>query len=220
MSYRAVVFDLGGVVLGSPLHAIQRYEKHLGLERNAINRVAAETAPHGAWSRLERGELEMDAFYPDFERDCREAGYEICARTMFEWMAEASNPREAMLTAIQMIRARGLRVAALTNNWITASDPELERDPADATHTLRHHFDVFIESSVEGLRKPDPRIYELACTRLHVEPARAVFLDDIGANLKPARKLGFTTIKVDEPDTALSELEATLGFPLRATASR
>jgi putative hydrolase of the HAD superfamily len=79
---------------------------------------------------------------------------------------------------------------------------------------LRDLFDVFIESSVEGLRKPDPRIYELACSRLGVTPAEAVFLDDIGANLKPARQLGLTTIKVDEPGAALAELASTLGFPL------
>ncbi len=214
MSYRAVVFDLGGVVLGSPLHAIRRYEAHLGLPRDAINRVAAETAPHGAWSRLERGELAMEAFYPAFESDCRAAGHEICARTMFEWMAEASQPREPMLRAIAAIRIRGLRVGALTNNWAAADNSDAGAERSDGTRALRGHFDVFIESSVEGMRKPDPRIYELACARLEVAPQHTVFLDDIGANLKPARSLGLTTIKVDEPETALVELERTLGFPL------
>ena len=214
MSYRAVVFDLGGVVLGSPLHAIRRYEAHLGLARNAINRVAAETAPHGAWSRLERGELTLDEFYAAFESDCRDAGHEICARTLFEWMAEASRPREPMLRAIGVIRARGLRVGALTNNWAAAEDSNAGDASRDGTRALRGHFDVFIESSVEGMRKPDPRIYELACSRLGVAPRHTVFLDDIGANLKPARSLGLTTIKVDEPEAALAELERTLGFPL------
>ncbi len=220
--YRAVVFDLGGVVLGSPLHAIQRYERHLGLARNAINRVVSETAPRGAWSRLERGELSMEAFYTAFEGDCRDAGLEICTRTMFEWMAEESKPRNEMLAAIQAIRARGLRGGALTNNWATAEGSgsgssggrEARAGPDDATRGLRDLFDVFIESSVEGLRKPDPRIYELACSRLGVTPAEVVFLDDIGANLKPARQLGLTTIKVDEPGAALAELASTLGFPL------
>jgi putative hydrolase of the HAD superfamily len=221
MSFQAVIFDLGGVVLGSPLHAINRYEQHLGLAKNAINRVAAETSPHGAWSRLERGELSMDAFYAEFEQDCARYGYEISARMMFEWMAAESLPREAMLAAIRRIRARGLRVGALTNNWAAASESddadELEaRGSArnDGTRDLRVHFDVFIESSVEGIRKPDPRMYQLACARLDVEPAQAVFLDDIGANLKPARALGLTTIKVDEPGAALALLERTLGFPL------
>ncbi len=215
MRYRAVLFDLGGVVLGSPLHAIRRYEAELGLPPDAINRVAAETAPDGAWSRLERGELGMEDFYPAFEVDCLEAGHRICARTLFEWMGEESQPRPAMLDAIRTIRHRGLRVAALTNNWASADEA-----PDDGTRALRDHFDAFIESCVEGMRKPDPRIYRLACDRLGVAPDESVFLDDIGANLKSARKLGLHTIKVDDPAPALAELSQVLGFPLAPDASR
>ena len=216
--FRAVIFDLGGVVLGSPLHAINRYERHLGIPKNAINRVVAATAPSGAWSRLERGELSMEGFFPAFEADCSAASYEICARTMFEWMAAESVPREAMLTAIRRIRDSGLRTAALTNNWSRADGPDESESSVDVTRALRARFDVFVESSVEGLRKPDPRIYELACTRLEVAPSDAIFLDDIGANLKPARKLGITTIKVIEPSQALAELADTLGFSLHEPA--
>jgi putative hydrolase of the HAD superfamily len=211
VSYRAVVFDLGGVVLGSPIHAIHRYERELGFEKNAINRVVAATAPHGAWSRLERGELAMEAFFPAFEADCRRAGLRICARSLFERMSAESLPRPAMLDAIRRLRESGLRVGALTNNWATAAGDDAAA-PSDGSRELADLFDVFIESSVEGLRKPDPRIYRLACARLRVSPPEAVFLDDIGANLKPARALGFTTIKVDDPEAALAELWEVLGL--------
>jgi epoxide hydrolase-like predicted phosphatase len=217
MSYRAVLFDLGGVVLGSPIHAIHRYELHIGLEKDSINRVVAATAPHGAWSKLERGELRMEEFYAAFEADCRQAGHEISASTMFEWMAEESQPRAAMLTAIGAIRTHGLRAGALTNNWVTGED---RAGPGDPTGKLRALFDVFIESSVEGIRKPDPQIYRLACQRLGVEPQEAVFLDDIGANLKPARELGLTTIKVEDPATALESLAQILDFSLDEPAGR
>ena len=120
------------------------------------------------------------------------------------YITGASAPRPAMLEAIRRIRARGLRAGALTNNWLT----EAPRPP----HPVREHFDVFIESSVVGLRKPDPRIYELACRELGVAPAQAAFLDDIGGNLKPARALGITTIKVSDPMVALRELSDVLGF--------
>ena len=113
-----------------------------------------------------------------------------------------------MLEAIARIRKRGLRTAALTNNWDTGD--EAASDPFD----LSEHFDAFIESRVEGLRKPDPRIYELTCARLGVSPELAVFLDDIGGNLKTARQLGMTTIKVVTPEAALADLEAVLGFDL------
>ena len=79
---------------------------------------------------------------------------------------------------------------------------------------MREHFDVFIESSVVGMRKPDPRIYELTCRELGVAPSRAAFLDDLGTNLKAARALGMTTIKVEAPEPALRELSAVVGFDL------
>ena len=212
MRYRAVIFDLGGVVLGSPLHAIARYERHLGIPRDFINHVVVRTAPDGAWSRLERGELSMEEFFPAFESDCQAAGHRISARTMMDRMAEEATPRASMLTAIERIRERGLSVAALTNNWVGFEDNAGGREEGD--QLLRSLFDVFVESSVEGLQKPDPRIYRLACERLGVEPRRAIFLDDIGRNLKPARELGLATIKVVTPASALSELEELLGFPV------
>ena len=211
MTIRAVIFDLGGVVLGSPLHAIAAYERKNAIPENFVNRVVANTAPGGAWSRLERGEIRMSQFFSDFEAECQEAGKTIDAKQMFAEMAVASQPRPAMLEAIARIRARGLKTAALTNNWAPEPSPTSSSNAPD----LKRHFDAFIESSVEGLRKPDPRIYELACERIGVQPTEAAFLDDIGANLKPARAMGMTTLRVVEPEATLRELEAVLGFALR-----
>ncbi len=213
MQKSAVLFDLGGVVLGSPLHAIRDYEAELGLDRNAINLVAANTAPAGAWSRLERGELEMEAFYPAFEADCRGAGIEMDAREMMARMALSTGPRPVMIAALGKLRREGYRLGALTNNWAHTGDEE-RPEQNDGTRDLKAHFHIFIESSVEGLRKPDPRIYELACTRLEKRADEIVFLDDIGPNLKPARAMGMSTIKVETPEEALTELSAILGLDL------
>ena len=239
MTIRAIIFDLGGVVLGSPLHAIAAYERELGIPANFVNRVVADTSPDGAWSRLERGEISMETFYTDFESDCQAAGQTLSARTMFEHMAAAALPRPSMLEAIRRIRAEGFLTAALTNNWANddaadhdakggdkdskkGSDRGTDRAEAnagpsganDTTRVLSDRFDVFVESSVEGLRKPDPRIYILTCERLGVTPSEAVFLDDIGSNLKAARALGMTTIKVDRPEQALEELAGVIGLKL------
>jgi putative hydrolase of the HAD superfamily len=208
--YRAVLFDLGGVVVGSPLHAIAAFERECGIVGGFVNRVVVESGPGGAWSRLERGELRLEEFYPAFERDCAAAGARVDARALMERVAAATAPRPAMLEAIRVIRARGLRAGAITNNWIAEGD--------EGTGALRSLFDAFVESAVVGIRKPDPRIYRLACESLGVAPRDAVFLDDIGGNLKAARALGMATIKVAEPDAALAELAALLGFPLRAGA--
>jgi epoxide hydrolase-like predicted phosphatase len=206
MAYRAVIFDLGGVVVGSPLHAIAAYERQRDLAAGCINRVVVDTAPAGAWSRLERGELTLEEFYPAFDANCAAAGIAISARDLMQRVAEYVTPRPVMLDAIRSIRARGLLAGAITNNWVAEDG---------GTSVLRPHFDAFIESAVVGIRKPDPRIFHLACDTLGVAPHESIFLDDIGLNLKAARALGMTTIKVDDPDSALSELEGVLRFPLR-----
>jgi len=208
----AVIFDIGGVVQDSPLHVIARYEGERGLETNAINRAVVAMGERGAWARLERGELTMQTFYALFEADCRAQGIAVDARHLMARIAEASVPRPRMLEAIRRIRAGGRRVAALTNNWVTDSP----RPPGGETPRSRldPYFDVFVESTVVGLRKPDPRIYALVCEKLGVPPPRVAFLDDIGRNLKPARELGMATIKVEDPDRALAELGALLELDL------
>jgi putative hydrolase of the HAD superfamily len=196
------------VVLGSPLHAIARYEERLALPLGFINRVVVDSGSSGAWARLERGELDVEAFFEPFERDCAAAGQSISARALMEAIAESSGPRAEMLEAIHRIRSRELRVGALTNNWVGG-----DRESA-GSHSLAPLFDVFVESSVVGLRKPDPRIYRYACDEIGAAPHQTVFLDDIGRNLKSARQLGMLTIKVDDPIDALGQLEEVLGFPL------
>jgi len=207
--HRAVIFDLGGVILDSPLHAIARFESEQGIASGLVNSVVVETGRDGAWARLERGELSLPDFFAAFEEDCAGAGVQLSARALMERIGEAAAPRPRMLEAVRRIRSHGLVAAALTNNWVGGEN---------GTDILKPFFDFFVESSVVGLRKPDPRIYTHTCDTLGVEPAEAVFLDDIGRNLKAARALGMVTIKVDDPDDALRELSEILGFELLADA--
>ena len=204
-----VLFDMGGVVMDSPLHAIARYERAHALPPNAINRAIAASGEQGAWARLERGELTADTFCAPFEADCRAHGVEVSGEAIMAAIAEAGVARPIMLEAIRRLRGRRLRVGALTNNW-KRSGPDDDVIP----HRLKGHFDVFIESRVVGLRKPDPRIYDLACRELGVPPERTAFLDDIGGNLKPARALGMSTIKVDTPEQALGDLGRLINLDL------
>ena len=201
----AVIFDLGGVICDSPLDAIARYEHDHGLPARCIDHAVVAAGAAGAWARLERGELTVEAFHAPFEADCRAQGLAVSGARLMAYVAEAGRPRPAMLAAVGRIRAAGLGVAALTNNWARETP---------GPHPLREHFPVFIESSVVGLRKPDPRIYEMACAQLGVTPAQAAFLDDIGTNLKAARALGMATIKVTDPAAALRELGTLLALDL------
>jgi putative hydrolase of the HAD superfamily len=208
VKFEAVVFDLGGVVFPSPLDVFRAYERDHGLPHRFLSEVVLADPEHGAWSRLERGELNFDEFCDAFDAECAAHGGAISARELMGAVRVGLDARPEMVTAIGAIRRRGLKTAALTNNW--ADDPA-RTDRATPTEDW---FDVVVESAVEGLRKPDPRIYALVCERLDVSPPATVFLDDLGANLKPARELGMTTIKVAEPEAALVELEDVLGFEL------
>jgi putative hydrolase of the HAD superfamily len=203
----AVVFDIGGVIQDSPLHAIARYERDHGLPVNAINRAVVGSGERGAWSRLERGELTLAAWCEPFEADCRAHGVAVSAPRLMQYIAEAGRARPEMLRAVARLRAHGLRVGALTNNWKTD-------EPASGPPPLARHFDAFVESRAVGMRKPDPRIYELICRELGVTPNQTAFLDDIGSNLKAAKALGMHTIKVNDPAQALRELGALVGLDL------
>ncbi len=206
--FEAVIFDLGGVVFPSPFAAFDAYDHAHGLEPGTVRALIRTSSESGAWAALERGELSMPAFAMALETEAIETGFRLDAQRLMGTLGERTGPRPEMVRAIERIRADGLKTAALTNNWIPP-------DGMTAPNGLRDtSFDVVVESAVEGVRKPDPRIYELVLARLGVAAARCVFLDDLGINLKPARTLGMTTIKVVDPHDALAELGAVLGIDL------
>ena len=207
---RAVLFDLGGVILTSPFDAFARYEAERGLPAGFIRQVNATNPLDNAWAHLERGDVTFDEFCDRFETEARQAGGELDARQVMALLAGDVRPQ--MLEAVHRCHER-LKTGLLTNNFVSdAHSPRLE--------DVLALFDVVVESSRVGIRKPDPRFYELACDSLGVQPVEAVFLDDLGQNLKPARAMGMTTIKVDDPDVALDELEKVVGFPLRPQSSK
>lgn len=209
MGYRAVIFDLGGVVFPSPFEAFDEYERAAGLPTGTVRGVIRTSSETGAWAELERGEHSLDGFFAALESEFASAGHSIDARSLLGGVSRGFGPRPAMVRAINRIRDEGLLAAALTNNWADARG----RPSPNGVDSM-DIFDVVVESSVEGIRKPDPMIYELTLARLEVDAAEAVFLDDLGINLKPARAMGMSTIKVSQPDDALRELESLLGFPL------
>jgi putative hydrolase of the HAD superfamily len=210
MSIRAAFFDFGGVVLSSPFEAFNGFEARKGLPRDFIRTVNATNPDTNAWARFERSEVSFDAFCDLFEAECRAQGYEVAARELMPLLAGEIRP--AVVEAIRRCRAQ-LITACLTNNWVSFDDfpATAVASGRDDALALFHHV---IESSKVGVRKPDPRFYELACETCGVEPHEAVFLDDLGVNLKPAAAMGMTTIKVVDPHDALADLEKVVGFPV------
>ena len=188
MSPEGAVFDLGGVVLDSPMAAIAEFERTSGMEPGTVNRLVAESGATGAWARHERGEIERKEFLRAFQDEFAEQGHDVDTAALLASVDDSIRPRSSVMAEIDRLRAGGIRVAALTNNWTPFAD-----------HPIVAHFDVVVESVVEGTRKPEPRIYQICFERLGVEPAQCVMFDDLGPNLKTARSMGATTVKVTEP---------------------
>jgi putative hydrolase of the HAD superfamily len=210
MGVRAVFWDFGGVVLSSPFEAFNRYEEANGLPRDLIRTVNATNPDTNAWAKLERSEVGFDEFCALFEAECVELGHQVEAREMLALLQGEIRP--AVVEAIRRCRDAGLVTACLTNNFVTG-----DRTPADGRPGHAEVLELFafvLESSKAGVRKPDPAFYALACEMAGVDPTEVVFLDDLGINLKPAKAMGMTTIKVVDPTEALRELEAVLGFPV------
>jgi putative hydrolase of the HAD superfamily len=205
-----VIFDLGGVVFPSPFEAFDDYDHGNGLAKGTLRALIRRSSEEGAWAALERGELSMEEFTLALEGEADAAGFRLDARKLMALIGSSLGPRAEMVHAIEQIRAKGLRTAALTNNW----RDEDRRSTPHALHEILA-FDVIVESAIEGLRKPDARIYALALVRLNVLASEAIFLDDLGMNLKPAREMGMATIKVGDPHVALAELESLVGFSVR-----
>ena len=201
----AALFDFGGVILTSPFEAFARFERERGLPEGFLRNVNAIDPDTNSWARLERSELDLDGFAEAFAKESEAQGHRVSGYEVLPLLA--GDVRPEMLEAVRRCSER-LATAMLTNNVVGMTlNPDMARITA--------LFDTVVESSVVGVRKPDPHFYEIACERLGIEPEEAVFLDDLGVNLKPAREMGMTTIKVEDPAVAIAELEQVVGFPLR-----
>lgn len=210
---RAVLFDFGGVLASSPFDAFDRYEATHELPPGFIRELNAKDPNDNAWAKLERGEIALEQFAEQFESEAAAAGFELDALEVLSLVRGELRP--AMVEAVRRCGERYL-TGLVTNNFLRdAGTPALGRDaPTTEVAEVLSLFDAVIESSKVGMRKPEPRVFQLACTTLGVSPSEAVFLDDLGVNLKPARALGMRTIKVVSPSQALADLEATLGHAL------
>ena len=213
--FDAVFFDFGGVILSSPFEAFAVYEQRVGLPPDAVRTINATNPDDNAWARFERSEIDVAEFVATFEREALELGFELSGADVLACLDGELRPE--MVDVVRRCSA-DYTTALLTNNVVTMDAANLGANSAGdhAFGDVLSAFDVIVESSVVGRRKPQPEFYELACELAEVEPSRVVFLDDLGINLKPARAMGMTTIKVGTDfGAAIVELEQHLGIALR-----
>ncbi|WP_188237840.1 HAD-IA family hydrolase [Sphingopyxis sp. LK2115] len=214
MTYTTVIFDFGGVITASPFEAFNRLEAERGLPRDFIRRVNAADPDRNAWARFERAEIDAAAFDALFAAEARAMGHMLEGEAVLAVLAGAVRP--AMVAALDTLKARQFTIGCITNNVPSGKGAGMARSEALAAEVaaIMARFDHVIESSKVGVRKPDPRIYEMMCAALGVQPAACVYLDDLGINCKPASRMGMHAIKVTSGEQALAELSAALGVAL------
>ena len=207
----AVIWDFGGVLTTSPFEAFARFEVERGLPVDIIRRTNASNHWENAWAKFERAEVDLEAFDQLFAAESLALGAEVRGKDVLPLLSGDLRPE--MVEALRLVKTN-FKTGCITNNL-----------PANAIGSLGGRslyvaevmglFNHIIESAKIGLRKPDPRIYQLMIDALGVDPKRCVYLDDLGVNLKPARDMGMTTIKVLNSPQAIAELEAATGISLR-----
>ena len=206
----AVIWDFGGVITSSPFEAFNRYEAERGLPKDFIRGVNAINPDTNAWAQLERSELTAESFDAVFAEEARSLGHDVPGKDVLGLLSGDLRPKviEALKTCKQHFK-----VGCITNNAPVGKGASMTSDENKAKRVAEVFtlFDHVIESSKIGLRKPDPRIYALMCEALGVETNTCVYLDDLGINLKPARAMGMTTIKVLNESQLLADLEAATG---------
>lgn len=213
--FKAVLWDFGGVITTSPFEAFNRYETEHGLPKDFIRGINATNPETNAWAKLESNEIDVTRFDELFAEEARAKGHEVRGQDILALLS--GDVRPEMVHALKTIKQQ-IPVACITNNVKNAgTGPGMasNAERAQAVADVMALFDIVIESSKVGIRKPNPEIYKIACREMNVEPADAVFLDDLGINLKPAKALGMSTIKVLSADQAISDLEDLLGLNLR-----
>ena len=209
--FDAVLWDFGGVILSSPFESFNRYEEANGLPKDFIRGLNATNPDTNAWAKMERSEVTLEEFCRLFEEEAVLAGGKLVGADVLGMLRGELRPQ--MVEAQQRIKAAGIRQALLTNNFTSEDEDGSGFSRPELSHAMSV-YDCVIESSKAGVRKPDPAAYELVLDALRVPAERIVYLDDLGINLKPAKAMGMTTIKVVEPAQAIADLEAVLGIRL------
>ena len=211
MTIEAVIWDFGGVLTTSPFEAFARFESARGLPAGIIRRINAANHLENAWAKFERAEVDLEAFDRLFAAESLLAGAELRGRDVLPLLSGELRPE--MVEALRRVKAN-FKTGCITNNLPNNAIGSASGRSLYIAEVMAL-FDHIIESAKIGLRKPDPRIYRMMVEALAVDPSRCVYLDDLGVNLKPARDMGMTTIKVINAPQAIAELEAATGLSLR-----
>ncbi len=207
----AVIWDFGGVFTTSPFEAFNRYEAAQGLPHDFIRTVNATRPDHNAWALFERAEITTADFDRMFREEALALGHDVPGADVLPLLSGDVRPK--VVAALKACKAKGLKVGCITNNVKTGSGAGMASSMEKAAQVaeIMAQFDVVIESSKAGVRKPDPRIYQMMIDAIGVPASACLYLDDLGINCKPAAALGMRAIKVSGEAQLLADLERAVG---------
>lgn len=199
MKYKAIIWDFGGVITSSPFEAFNQFEEANGLPKDIIRTINSENPDTNAWAKFESNSITIDVFNDLFLKEAKAKGFDIKGRDIIKLLK--GSIRENMVSFLRELKSN-FKLGCITNNVKPSSEENTDNETKEAMSI----FDHVIESSIVGIRKPNPEIYMMSCDALNVSPDQCIYLDDLGINLKPARELGMTTIKVIQPEDAIQEV--------------
>ena len=199
MKYKAIIWDFGGVITSSPFDAFNEFEEVNGLPKDIIRTINSENPDMNAWAQFESNSITIDQFDDIFLKEAKAKGFDIKGRDIIKLLK--GSIRENMVSFLRELKS-DFKLGCITNNVKPSSEENTDNETKEAMSI----FDHVIESSIVGIRKPNPEIYMMSCDALNVSPDQCIYLDDLGINLKPARELGMTTIKVIQPEDAIQEV--------------
>ncbi|QJB70379.1 HAD-IA family hydrolase [Parasphingorhabdus halotolerans] len=214
MKFTTVIFDFGGVITSSPFEAFNRLEAEKGIPHDSVRRINSANPDDNAWAKFERAEIDGAGFDEAFAAEARAIGIELRGADVLAVLAGDVRPN--MVATLDRLKADGFTISCITNNVPAGKGAGMAMDDekAAAVKDIMQRFDHIIESSKAGVRKPDPRIYQMMCDALNKNPEECIYLDDLGINCKPAAKLGMAAIKVSNEEQALGELGTLLEITL------
>ena len=199
MKYKAIIWDFGGVITSSPFEAFNAFEEANSLPKDIIRTINSENPDMNAWAQFESNSITIGQFNDLFLKEAKAKGFDIKGRDIIKLLK--GSIRENMVSFLRELKS-DFKLGCITNNVKSSSQENTDNE----TEEVMSIFDHVIESSIVGIRKPNPKIYMMSCDALNVSPDQCIYLDDLGINLKPARELGMTTIKVIQPEDAIQEV--------------
>jgi putative hydrolase of the HAD superfamily len=207
-SFDAVLFDFGGVFTLSPFGALADASAEWGADPTVIHDVLFgpyDRDTDHPWHRLERGELSLVDARAAIQQLAAAAGLELDPFDALSRLGRDDGQRPQIVERARTVKATGVRTACVTNNVAEFGNGWRAMIP------VADLFDVIVDSSQSGVRKPDPAIFALALDALEVRADRAVFLDDFPGNIAAAEAVGLRAILVG-PDrlAAFDVLDALL----------